>query len=176
VRLLIWLNATITSLLSAGTIWLTAQLYKAFGTSLVSLHKNNKINLWWLSSRILRRLIWTVIALIMEAACTSETSVNFYQTTWLSNTKDSHLNILRCKKLKSHNNINLPTLNHFQPGAGKWQSCSTLLVDTQWLWSSRFHVFWKLCITEKEAEQCDSLSSFRTSCLMATTLNAALNC
>jgi hypothetical protein len=31
------------------------------------------------------------IALILEAACTSETSVNFYQTTRLNNTEDSHL-------------------------------------------------------------------------------------
>jgi hypothetical protein len=28
---------------------------------------------------------------MMEAASTSETSVNFYQTTWRNNTEDSHL-------------------------------------------------------------------------------------
>jgi hypothetical protein len=38
---------------------------------------------------------------MMEAASTSETSVNFYQTTWRNNPEDSHLliliwNILRC--------------------------------------------------------------------------------
>jgi hypothetical protein len=31
------------------------------------------------------------IALMMEAAGTSETSVNFYQTTWRYNPEDSHL-------------------------------------------------------------------------------------
>jgi hypothetical protein len=30
-------------------------------------------------------------ALMMEAAGTSETSVNFYQTTWCNNPEDSHL-------------------------------------------------------------------------------------
>jgi hypothetical protein len=32
-----------------------------------------------------------IIALMMEAASTSETLVNFYQTTWRYNPKDSHL-------------------------------------------------------------------------------------
>jgi hypothetical protein len=32
-----------------------------------------------------------VIALMMEAASTSETSINFYQTTWRYNPYDSHL-------------------------------------------------------------------------------------
>jgi hypothetical protein len=31
------------------------------------------------------------IALMMEAARTPETSVNFYQTTWRNNPEDSHL-------------------------------------------------------------------------------------
>jgi hypothetical protein len=30
------------------------------------------------------------IALMMDAASTSETSVNFYQTTWRNNPEDSH--------------------------------------------------------------------------------------
>jgi hypothetical protein len=32
-----------------------------------------------------------LIALKMEAASTSETSVNFYQTTWRNNPEDSHI-------------------------------------------------------------------------------------
>jgi hypothetical protein len=32
-----------------------------------------------------------MITLIMEAASTSETSVNFYKTTWHNNPQDSHL-------------------------------------------------------------------------------------
>jgi hypothetical protein len=35
---------------------------------------------------------WAVIALKMEAAFTSETSVNFYQTTWCKIPDDIHLN------------------------------------------------------------------------------------
>jgi hypothetical protein len=37
--------------------------------------------------------IFSVIALMLEAAGTSETSVNFYQTTWYNNPEDSHLHI-----------------------------------------------------------------------------------
>jgi hypothetical protein len=32
-----------------------------------------------------------LIAMIVEAACISETSVNFYQITWYYNPEDSHL-------------------------------------------------------------------------------------
>jgi hypothetical protein len=35
--------------------------------------------------------VWTIIALVMEAANIAETSVNFYQTTWHNNPEDSHL-------------------------------------------------------------------------------------
>jgi hypothetical protein len=38
----------------------------------------------------------------MEAISTSETSVNFYQTTRRNNPEDSHLHALRRKNLKSH--------------------------------------------------------------------------
>jgi hypothetical protein len=43
------------------------------------------------------------IALMMEAANTSETSVNFYQTTQRNNPADSHLHTRRSENLKSHN-------------------------------------------------------------------------
>jgi hypothetical protein len=39
---------------------------------------------------------------MMEAASTSETSVNFYQTTRPNNPEDSHLHTRRRKNLKSH--------------------------------------------------------------------------
>jgi hypothetical protein len=42
------------------------------------------------------------IALMMEAAGTSETSVNFYQTTRRYNPKDSHLRTHRRENLKSY--------------------------------------------------------------------------
>jgi hypothetical protein len=42
------------------------------------------------------------IALMMEAESTSETSVNFYQTTWRNVPEDSHFHNLRRENLKSH--------------------------------------------------------------------------
>jgi hypothetical protein len=47
----------------------------------------------------LRGTCWWVIALI-EAAGTSETLVNFYQTTWRYNPEDSHLRTYRRENLK----------------------------------------------------------------------------
>jgi hypothetical protein len=43
-----------------------------------------------------------MIALMMEAASTSETSVNFYQTTRRNNQEDTHLHTRRRENLKSH--------------------------------------------------------------------------
>jgi hypothetical protein len=42
-----------------------------------------------------------IIALMMEAASTSETSANFYQTTRHYNPEDSHLHTRRRENLKS---------------------------------------------------------------------------
>jgi hypothetical protein len=39
---------------------------------------------------------------MMEAASTSETSVNFFQTTRRNNPEDSHLHTCRRENLKSH--------------------------------------------------------------------------
>jgi hypothetical protein len=50
--------------------------------------------------------VWSVrsspIALMMEAASNSETSVNFYQTTRCNNLEDSHRHTRRRENLKSH--------------------------------------------------------------------------
>jgi hypothetical protein len=43
-----------------------------------------------------------IIALMMEAAITSEMLVNFYQTTWCNSPEDSHLHTRRRENLKSH--------------------------------------------------------------------------
>jgi hypothetical protein len=55
----------------------------------------------WLSSGLQRRVVRSVIALMMEAARTSETSVNFYQTTRRCNPEDSHLRTHRRENFKS---------------------------------------------------------------------------
>jgi hypothetical protein len=44
---------------------------------------------------------------MMKAASTSETLVNFYQTTWRYNPEDSHLHIRRRENLKSHCTISV---------------------------------------------------------------------
>jgi hypothetical protein len=43
-----------------------------------------------------------IIAVMMEAASTSETSVNFYQTTRRYYPEDNHLHIRRRENLKSY--------------------------------------------------------------------------
>jgi hypothetical protein len=45
----------------------------------------------------------TLIALMMEAARTSETLVNFYQTTRRYDPEDSHIRTHRLENLKSYN-------------------------------------------------------------------------
>jgi hypothetical protein len=47
-------------------------------------------------------IIRAMIALKMEAASTSETSVNFYQTTRRNIPEDSHLHTRHRENLKSH--------------------------------------------------------------------------
>jgi hypothetical protein len=46
--------------------------------------------------------VFWAIALMMEATRTSETLVNFYQTTRRYSPEDNHLNIRRCENLKSY--------------------------------------------------------------------------
>jgi hypothetical protein len=48
---------------------------------------------------------YTAIALMMEAANTSETSANFYQTTRRNNPEDSHHHTRRRENLKSHKHV-----------------------------------------------------------------------
>jgi hypothetical protein len=67
--------------------------------------QNKLIQYWrWLSSGVAmsNRVTWVVIALMMGAASTSETSVNSYQTTRHSNPEDSHLHTRRRENLESH--------------------------------------------------------------------------
>jgi hypothetical protein len=52
-------------------------------------------------------IIRAMMVLMMEAASTSETSVNFYQTTWSNNPEYSHFHIRRPESLKSHAGNNM---------------------------------------------------------------------
>jgi hypothetical protein len=48
-------------------------------------------------------VFWVLaLALMMEVAITSDTSLNFYQTTRRNNSEDSHLHTRRRENLKSH--------------------------------------------------------------------------
>jgi hypothetical protein len=51
---------------------------------------------------VYRRFRDAMIVLMMEAASNTETSVNFYQTTWRNNPEDSHPRTRRRENLKSH--------------------------------------------------------------------------
>jgi hypothetical protein len=55
-----------------------------------------------LAFSIIRAMNNRIIALIMEAASTSETSINYYQTTRRNSPGDSHLHTRRSENLKSH--------------------------------------------------------------------------
>jgi hypothetical protein len=51
---------------------------------------------------ILKMARGLLIILMMEAACTFETSVNFYQTTRRNNPEDRHLHTRRRENFKSY--------------------------------------------------------------------------
>jgi hypothetical protein len=51
-----------------------------------------------------------LIAPMMEATSTFETSVNFYQTAWGNISKDSYLHTRRSENLKSHQQLRRITL------------------------------------------------------------------
>jgi hypothetical protein len=48
-------------------------------------------SVWLKFADVSEVLVASIIALMMEAASTSETSVNFYQITWHNNPEGSHL-------------------------------------------------------------------------------------
>jgi hypothetical protein len=63
---------------------------------------STKMAVFWVMAPCSLVEVYRFIALMMEAARTSETSVNFYQTTWRHNPEDSHLRIHRRENLKSY--------------------------------------------------------------------------
>jgi hypothetical protein len=67
---------------------------------------------------MLTAFIMRLIALMMEAASTSETSVNFYQTTRRNIPEDTHLHTLSRQNLKSHIKVSGHWKEYFEAGAG----------------------------------------------------------
>jgi hypothetical protein len=61
-----------------------------------------KMAVFWVAVLCSITEIYRLIALMMEAASTSEMSVNLNQTTWSYNPEDSHLHTCRHEDLKSY--------------------------------------------------------------------------
>jgi hypothetical protein len=58
---------------------------------------------WWKLTDVEEVLIASIIrAMMMEAVGISETSVNFYESTWRNIPEDSHIHIRHRENLKSH--------------------------------------------------------------------------
>jgi hypothetical protein len=75
------------------------------------------------------------MVLMKEAASTSETSVNFYQTTLRYNPEDSHLHTHRCENLISHRAV-----SHYYELLGKHlEEYTTLGLTTRLLRSRKGH-------------------------------------
>jgi hypothetical protein len=64
---------------------------------------------WWkftnVSEVLAASIIKTVMMMMTEAASTSKTLVNFYQSTWHKNLENSHLHTRRRENLKYHHFI-----------------------------------------------------------------------
>jgi hypothetical protein len=56
-----------------------------------------------------------LVVLLVQAPSTSETSVNFYQTTRRNNPEDSHLHTCRRENLKSHCLSTFHSINVYKP-------------------------------------------------------------
>jgi hypothetical protein len=65
---------------------------------------------------------YQVMILVMEAACTSEMLVNFYYTTWHTNSQDGHLHTHCIVNLKFHRFNNSLKNNKVKPGCVKERS------------------------------------------------------
>jgi hypothetical protein len=92
-------------------------------------HHENLFGRRWLSYGLLLRAI---IALMMEAASMSETSVNFYQTARPNNPEDSHLHTRRRENLKSHLRLNIRSAGQGSNSGSLEQEARML--DTVQLW------------------------------------------
>jgi hypothetical protein len=66
---------------------------------------NEKVNWRWLSSGLLCHVVWYKCTNISEVLAASETSVNFYQTTWHNNAEDNHPHTHHHENLKSHKKV-----------------------------------------------------------------------
>jgi hypothetical protein len=82
--------------------WLSSPVRQKFYSPHISSTKETVMNNYWrwMSSDLQCRVVWW-IALIMEAASTSKTSVNFHQTIRHCNPEDSNLHTRRSENHKS---------------------------------------------------------------------------
>jgi hypothetical protein len=78
-----------------------------------NMNLKNKRKIWkLLSTRVLRRVVWSKFTDVLETASSSETSVNFYQITRRNIPEDSHLHP-RCREnLKSQQHMNWANNNN----------------------------------------------------------------
>jgi hypothetical protein len=79
--------------------------------------------------------------LMMEAASTSETLVNFYQTTRRNNPEDSHLHTHRHENLKYHSIIDSFGLSKKKAFVGH-QFCEAHLIGRNTTFASCLHARW----------------------------------
>jgi hypothetical protein len=78
------------------------------------------------------------IALMMEAARTSETSVHFYQTTRRYNPKDSHLHTRRRENLKSNFRPNLMYITELACFSGCFAGYLNVKTKTTAHWTANY--------------------------------------
>jgi hypothetical protein len=73
---------------------------------------------WYKFTDVSEVLAASIIRAMMAAASTSETSVNFYQTTWRNNLEDNQLH-LRMVRLWS---VQINLINHIKLNLSHWKT------------------------------------------------------
>jgi hypothetical protein len=117
------------------------------------------------------------IALVMVAARTSETLVNFYQTTWRYNPEDSHLCTHRRENLKSyyvHPCCSMPLVRtNNQSISQSMFYCTNTLKLSHWTCTSMHLIFYLLIILLQKIETLQE-PCLRWICQLATNRGIAL--
>jgi hypothetical protein len=112
--------------METASFWNVALLMPSFHKlHKVSAHRRGCVCLSDVSSVMLAAFNVRVITLMMEAASTSEMSVNFYQTTWHNISEDSHLHLIIYVLCLGHQLVetNLFVRCHFSLWLMFWKMC-----------------------------------------------------